>query len=270
MNYSLSNMLSSNASGIDSDAKAYIDAVVAGGGTVSGTQRNAINTFYKTGKTDGWYSSIKRLYLPIWAVAAPNAIDMVARTSGTFAGTVTHAAGYVQGNGSTGKFTSDTNGNAVGMTSSTGGMGALCLLAPTGVGFAAMGGMPGATDALQLYHNAGTIQCSVAGSPPLATFSGTRATNTGIWVSSRVSTTSLSLYRRTTSGFSTPATNTTSVAGNTVSTSNITFMSQISSIYSDGRFGAFFFNLGMTAQQATDFTLALKNLWESATGLTLP
>lgn len=213
---------------------------------------------------------MKRIYLPIWSAASPNAIDIVSRASGTFSGIVTHAAGYVQGNGSTGRFTSDTSGNAVGMTSSTGGMGALCLLAPTGMGFSAMGGIAGTTTAIQLYHESFLVSCAVAGSPPIATFSGARATNTGIWLSSRVSTTSLSLYRRTASGFATPATSTTSVAGNTVSTTNITFMSQASSIYSDGRFGAFFFNLGMTAQQATNFTLALKNLWEGATGLTLP
>jgi hypothetical protein len=104
MNLSLSNMLSSSASGLDPDAKGYIDAVVTAGATVSATQKKAINTFVKTGKSDGWYSSIKRMYLPIWASAAPNAIDMIGRTSGTFNGTVTHGAGYVQGDGSTGYF----------------------------------------------------------------------------------------------------------------------------------------------------------------------
>jgi 4-hydroxy-tetrahydrodipicolinate synthase len=38
-------------SGLDPSAKAYINAVVAAGATVSGTQRSAINTFVKTGKT---------------------------------------------------------------------------------------------------------------------------------------------------------------------------------------------------------------------------
>ena len=48
-------------SGLDPSAKAYINAVVAAGATVSGAQRTAINNFYKTGKSDGWYSSLKRL-----------------------------------------------------------------------------------------------------------------------------------------------------------------------------------------------------------------
>jgi hypothetical protein len=104
MNLSLSNMLGGGSLTLDPDARAYIAAVETAGGTVSATQRTAVSDFYRAGKSAGWYSSIKRLYLPIWAAAAPNAIDMIGLTSGTFNGTVTHSAGYVQGNGSTGYF----------------------------------------------------------------------------------------------------------------------------------------------------------------------
>lgn len=72
--------------------------------TLTKVKLDALDTFIRTGKSDGWYSSIKRMYLPIWAAAAPNAICMTSLTSGTFNGTVTHAAGYVQGDGSTGYF----------------------------------------------------------------------------------------------------------------------------------------------------------------------
>jgi hypothetical protein len=101
---------------LDPDAKGYIDAVVAAGGTVSGGQKSAINTFVKTGKADGWYSSLKRMYLPIWGVAAPNAIDMIALGSGTFSGTVTHTAGYVTTDGTTGHFLSDVSPGGAGCT----------------------------------------------------------------------------------------------------------------------------------------------------------
>jgi hypothetical protein len=104
MNLSLSNMLGGGSLTLDPDARAYIAAVETAGGTVSATQRTAVSDFYRAGKSAGWYSSIKRLYLPIWAAAAPNAICMTSLTSGTFNGTVTHGAGYVQGNGSTGYF----------------------------------------------------------------------------------------------------------------------------------------------------------------------
>jgi hypothetical protein len=102
MNLSLSNMLGGGSLTLDPDARAYIAAVETAGGTVSATQRTAVSDFYRAGKSAGWYSSIKRLYLPIWASAAPNAIDMIGLTSGTFIGTVTHAAGYAQGDGTTG------------------------------------------------------------------------------------------------------------------------------------------------------------------------
>jgi len=38
----------------------------------------------------------------------------------------------------------------------------------------------------------------------------------------------------------------------------------------DGRFGLFGASLGLTTAQDDAFTLALKNLWETCTGLTLP
>jgi hypothetical protein len=36
------------------------------------------------------------------------------------------------------------------------------------------------------------------------------------------------------------------------------------------RFGAYGMGLGLTAAHAESFSLALKNLWETSTGLTLP
>jgi hypothetical protein len=116
MEYSLSYRPGGAAPNIDPDAKAYIAAVVAAGGTVSGGQKSAINTFYKTGKADGWYSSIKRLYLPIWGIEAPSAIDMIGLTSGTFVGGINHSAGYVTTNGTTGHFLSDVSPGGAGCT----------------------------------------------------------------------------------------------------------------------------------------------------------
>jgi hypothetical protein len=108
---------------LDPDAKAYIAAVETAGATVSGGQKAAINTFFKTGKSEGWYSNIKRLYLPIWAAAAPNAIDMIDLGSGTFNGGVTHAAGYVQGNGSTGYFDTGSTATAKGLSDASCSLG---------------------------------------------------------------------------------------------------------------------------------------------------
>lgn len=95
-------------SGLDSDALAYVNAITIAGATVSISQQAAISDFVKAEKAAGRWTTIKRLYLPIWGVAAANAICMVSLTSGRWVGGVTHAAGYVQGDGSTGYFNTET------------------------------------------------------------------------------------------------------------------------------------------------------------------
>ena len=78
----------------DPDAAAYIALLEGDGVSVSDAQKTAIETFYATAKDGGWYSSLKRFYLPIWGAAAPNARCLVSSTSGTFEGSFTHATGY--------------------------------------------------------------------------------------------------------------------------------------------------------------------------------
>jgi len=78
----------------DPDASAYIALLEGDGVSVSNAQKTAIEAFYTTGKEEGWYSGLVRVYLPIWEAAAPNARCLVSGTSGTFEGSFTHAAGY--------------------------------------------------------------------------------------------------------------------------------------------------------------------------------
>jgi hypothetical protein len=264
--------LSSSMSGLDPSAKAYIDAVVAAGGTVSGGQKSAINTFVKTGKNDGWYSSLKRMYLPIWGVAAPNAIDMIGLTSGTFVGTVTHGAGFVQGDNSTGYFNTSTTLHSVGLNGTQGMHGVLSLEDPAGTSADQMGCLVAGNR--MLLNNGTNINSNlVSSSLTNVAFS---ATFTGVIVASRVSATSHTIYRRSTaSGFQSSATNTNTesltlpnlapyfagAANNNGSTLRGT---------ATGKQGAYFFGDGLTSAQVTAFSLALKNLWEGATGLTLP
>jgi len=85
--------LTGSSSG-DPDANAYIALLEGDGVSVSDAQKTAIDTFYVTGKSDGWYSKLKRFYFPIWGAAAPNARCLVSSTSGTFEGSFTHTTGY--------------------------------------------------------------------------------------------------------------------------------------------------------------------------------
>jgi hypothetical protein len=76
---------------------AYIAALTAAGATVTAPQQAAISTFISDEIAAGRWDGIKRLYFPVWGVAAANAICMKSLTSCTFNGAVTHGAGYIQG-----------------------------------------------------------------------------------------------------------------------------------------------------------------------------
>ena len=256
-------------SGLDPSAKAYINAVVAAGATVSGAQRTAINNFYKTGKNDGWYSSLKRMYLPIWGVAAPNAICMTSLTSGTFVGGVTQGAGFVQGDNTTGYFNTSTALHSVGLNGKQGMQGVLSLddLGTENIGCVA------SSNRMLLVNASNITSQMVLNTTTTAVIS---ANFTGVIVASRTSATSHTLYRRSTaSGFQAGAENTVTELLNlpnlapwfagAANSSGSPFRGTVT-----GRQGAYFFGDGLTSAQVTNFSLALKNLWETCTGLTLP
>lgn len=270
MQYSLGNMLNGGGvAGIDPDAKAYINTIASAGATVTSTQRNAINTFYKTAKKDGFYTPIKRFYLPIWGIAAPNAVDLITATSGTFVGGVTHGAGFVQGNGSTGRFAMNASPQGIGMVAGSSSTFALvrtaqaafnAVIVSTPVGGKFNGFTYGATN---LIWSAGsTANLTIA--PP----------HTGIIIESETAVNSRYIRKRTTSGVTSLSTNTTNFAGNYASFNQSVMSGQsvISSFYgySTAEIGGYGIGLAMTTTQADAFTLAYKTLWETCTGLTLP
>jgi hypothetical protein len=267
----------SQVSGLDPSAKAYINAVVAAGATVSGTQRTAINGFYKTAKAGGWYSSLKRMYLPIWGVASPNAICMTSLTSGTFVGGVTQGAGFVLSDGSTGYFDTASRFDTLGFTVETGyqfGLiysGTLVSLAQIqGSGVAVSNKQTVLGQAVSLGRARFRHSGSGTGSIEAV------ATVNGIISGSRT-VGNRSLYKRgstrsvliSTSGGDSgtiPESNVYALAYNnsdSVGGSN-------PSAFSNVQLGSYGFGLGLTDSQDSAFTLALKTLWETCTGLTLP
>ena len=274
MKYALGNMLNGGIQGLDPDAKAYINAVVAAGATVTPTQRNAINTFVKTGKSDGWYSSIKRLYLPIWGVAAPNAVDIISRESGTFVGTPTYGTSSVSF-ASGAYFNTNTAFTGQGLTSSSGYIFAL-VTEWTGV-FNYLGGSGssvnatvlgrGDTSNLRIRYSGGT-----EGSGQLTATSNDGTL--GIISGSREGG-DRKLYYRTNAGRSNVATSTSANSGSPRS-SNVFFGGYnnndvlnipVTTVCTLGFWG---FGLGLTDSQDSAFTLSLKTLWETCTGSTIP
>jgi hypothetical protein len=264
------------AGGLDPDAKAYINAVVAAGATVSGAQRNAINTFVKTGKSDGWYSSLKRLYLPIWAAAAPNAICTTSLTSGTFVGGVTHTTGYVSTNGTTGYFIFDQAPASLGLTTSSGSIYCLVTGASAINGSTLLGGCQDSINGSRTSLSTATLN-----NRSVRVFSATGLTyaetdSRSVLVASRTTTTTNSAYKRTSSGFVTtinegsalsPSVGTVQPMAYMANNNNGTFTTFAPAA---AQFGAYGMGLGMTPTQAENFSAGLKTLWETCTGLALP
>lgn len=260
----------SQTSGLDANAKAYINAIVAAGATVNSTQRNAINNFYKTGKSQGWYGQLKRMFLPIWGIAAPNAIGMISGSSGTFNGTVTHAAGYVQGDGSTGYFNFGSTMPNDGLTFDNGLMFALCNQPPT-----VLSSYIGVTigNNTQVIRAASTTLIQGRYTNNSTAINGGLAMNGILTLASQASNLR-SLRRRASSGVLSLNTSSTETASFSLSNLNCYGIARNStgglSEPSNGRFGSYGYSLKMSDSDTDLFTLALKNLWETCTGLTLP
>ena len=269
MNYSLSNMLSSNASGIDSDAKAYIAAVVAAGATVTPTQSTSINTFVKAEKASSRWNSIKRFYLPIWGIASPNAICMKSLTSGTFINAPTMGAGFVKGNGFSSYFDTGASCVGVGITPGSSHIFALVKAKTNSVVFTTnIGASQVASKILRLVRNNTTDEAAAG-----AQLNGGAGTGNGIFIASETATNSRYLAQRNLSGYASRVTSTSSNADQ-YSSANVFSMSLsfngVPTQYSDAELGVFGFGLAIPSSEASDYTLNIKNLWETCTGLTIP
>ena len=258
--------------GLDPDAEGYIDAVVAAGGAVSGGQRSAINTFYKTGKADGWYSSLKRLYLPIWGVAAANAICMRSLTSGTFVGSVTHGAGFVLSDTTTGYMDTNVGITTLGLSLSSYHFAGLYKASAAKANSYLFGSQSG-SNVNRMFISATTYTADLS-SAVLGRASGTVASGDrlGIFTFSGAASARF-LKRRKTSGVTTLGSTTTTITAQPNNV-NVAFLalntSGVVSNFCGEEIGAFSIGLELTDAQDTAYSLALKNLWEGTTGLTLP
>jgi hypothetical protein len=257
---------------LDPDAAAYIDAVVDAGGVVSGAQASVINTFYKTGKSDGWYSSLKRVYLPIWGVAAANAIDMIARGSGTFIGTLTHGAGFVSSPTSTGYMNTNVGITTLGLSLSSYHFAGLYKTSSGKPNSYLFGSQSGSN--VNRMFISGTAYHADLTSPSQGRAPGTVANGgrLGIFTFSGAASNRF-LKQRKTSGVTTLGTSTTTILAQPNNV-NVAFLANNVSGSVTGfcgeEIGAFSIGLELTDAQDTAYSLALKNLWEGTTGLTLP
>ena len=271
MLYQYSYRLGAYAPSLDPDAKAYIAAVeTALSSSITADQKNAINDFFKTGKSDGWYSSIKRLYLPIWADAAANAIDMISRTSGTFSASgVTHATGYVQGDGSTGYFDVGSSMASHGLTRASGWLGAIMVTAVSNHQYL---GAQNSTTEVELLRHTTTPAITTEYNDAFTGRNSSSTATTGIISASRFSGV-MKHFRRTASSRVEAGSFTYADTGSMTSLNCYAIAKNSSGVASNSstsQMGGWWFGTGVTAAKDESMTLALKNLWETASGLTLP
>lgn len=281
MQYSLSNRLSSNVSGIDPDARLYIAAVETALGTPIATAlpsatsnpKRIISDFIKEEKAASRWALHKRIFLPIYANAAASAIDIVSRNVGTFtASGVTHAAGYVQGNGTSGYFDANIGLPAVGGSNASGLMWVIIPQRVTGV--ARYEGVNGSgTERISLgTNNVDLAQWLLASTASSVTTIATE-TSAGIQIGSTISTSSRFVKFRKSNAFTTQSNTTLDITA--IPSGNLFFLARnnnnagINNAHTERR-GGYGFGLGLTEAQAEGFAANLETLYEGLTGIALP
>jgi hypothetical protein len=250
---------------IDQDANDYLDAVTAAGVVPTQVQANALTTFIMAEKAAGRWAKHKRLYLPIWGNAAANAIDLVTRTSGTWAGPITHAPGYAEA-GDGGSFLATASIIALGLTRTD-----HCLSVLVYRGHQAqrstvvLAGLVIA-NGIQLIETMNHEMRWYSGNTNFVELGG----NTGIFVGSRTTLREINLFRRTAAGTSS-ASELRNVRG--FSDQGISGFRRLSAgnpMQGNQRIGVFHIGLGLDVAQAEAFSANLKTLWESCSGLAIP
>jgi hypothetical protein len=265
------------ASAFDADASAYISAVNAAGSNVQPFQASAINNFVRNEKQGGRWALYQRLYLPIWANATANAICLKTRISGTFVGGVTHANGFVQGNGTNGYFAMDAGALPSTLGQSNANTHLLTLVKSTSGSTTWVD--IGATDANPNARN------QIVKVPSSSRWAYVAPTNsdaetvifgdgifTGLFIGSCTSTTARNAIRLRTSGasyaISTPAA--TNALPNVVPYAMGRNSNGTANLFSTSEYGLYGCGLGFSIAQSTLAAESIKTLWETCTGLTLP
>lgn len=263
---------------LDADARAYIAAVeaVLPGNSIETALPNATNPkriisdFIKAEKAASRWSLHKRIYIPIYANAAASAIDMVSRLSGEFTlSGVTHASGYVQGDGTSGFFDVKATPSALGQTTASLALSLISRNAELAGTRAVFSAYQTSTQMSDLSSTATAIQFTPGATQSNATIAG--ADQTGVLIASREGG-QRRVHRRNSSAFSTLL-NTTLADSGTMPTIDYNIMRSRfggGGFYSGRQLGSFGIHMGLAELQADEFSANLKTLWESLTGLTLP
>jgi hypothetical protein len=110
-------LIGSENFGFDVDAQAFFDRVTAAGGTLSATEKTAIDTLVKQMKLDGIWTKMKAIYPMVGASAAACAQNLKSSSfTGVFNGGWTFASTGVTPNGLNAYFNTNFNTNNLSVT----------------------------------------------------------------------------------------------------------------------------------------------------------
>ena len=119
-------IIASQMSGIDADAQAFFDRVTTAGGTLSATEKTAVNKLVLDLKGYSIWTKMKAIYPMVGASSAACAQNLKSSSfTGTFSGGWTYASTGVKGNGTTGFFNTQFNNQGNWTSTSNGSMGFL-------------------------------------------------------------------------------------------------------------------------------------------------
>jgi len=279
MQYSLTYRLGGFVGALDPDAVAWIDAVIAAGGTLydsaAATKQLASDYFtaLKTDSTGNLHALLGRDYHPVWQVAAANAICAKSLTSGTFVGTVTHGVGFVQGDGSTGYFNTGISPNSLGLSPSSAMFGCVLTTSPSATGMRTFGCQTGTASLDTFETTSEELRTGSYGVVFNASLPAGFARTSGIILNSRQSLTSCKLIVRQSSGVFVSAEQTAAASGSI--SDSLVGMARNSggaiTAFSNGRHAGFFAGgTNVNHAMSEKFTLIRKQFYEALTGLTIP
>jgi len=185
--------------GTDADAQAFFSRVTAAGGTLSATEQTAVNTLVVSMKAAGIWTAMKAIYPMVGASAAACAQNLKSSSfTGTFNGGWTYASTGVTSNGTNAYFDTLFNNQANWTSTSNASMGFVSATNQPGGTICDMGVGPN----LLSGANSTTIYSSYAGT----FYSGMNCTSVapgavnastiGLFVTTRLSSTSYSSYKR--------------------------------------------------------------------------
>jgi hypothetical protein len=244
--------------GFDADAQAFFNRVTTAGGTLTGTEQTAVNQLVISMKANGTWTLMKAIYPMVGASAAACAQNLKSSSfTGTFNGGWTYASTGVTSNGTNAYFDTLFNNQANWTSTSNGSMGLISATNQSAT-VCDMGSAPnilsGANSSIIYANYNGTyyggVNCTVV-TPGAA-----NASSIGFFVTSRLTTSAYSIYKRGSSTIN--LTTTDAVGTNPNSTIWLGAGNGFAPLYSSKRYNFCFIGDGLTEAQVDSYWTVLQ------------